>query len=105
MQKLPEISDRNKGRHMRKEKGTSRQEEEAHSLSGSDQRSYNTLLTGEGATHSALDEALASPFTCTALSVNSMPKYKRLRNGPIKLQTKTLDLDKLPKATNTMLML
>ena len=46
MQKLPEISDRKKGRRMRKEKGTSRQEEEAHSLSGSDRRSDNTLLTG-----------------------------------------------------------
>ena len=46
MQKLPEVSDRKKGQHMRKEKGTSQQEEEAHSLSGSDQRSDNTLLTG-----------------------------------------------------------
>ena len=33
MQKLPEVSDRKKGRRMRKEKGTSRQKEEAHSLS------------------------------------------------------------------------
>ena len=46
MQKLSEVSDRKKGRRMRKEKGTSRQEEGAHSLSGSDQRSDNTLLTG-----------------------------------------------------------
>ena len=46
MQKLPEVSDREKGQRMRKEKGTSRQEEEAHSLSGSDQQSDNTLLTG-----------------------------------------------------------
>ena len=30
MQKLPEASDRKKGRRMRKEKGTSRQKEEAH---------------------------------------------------------------------------
>ena len=45
-QKLPEVSDRKKGRRMRKVKGTSRQEEEAHSLSGSDRRSDNTLLTG-----------------------------------------------------------
>ena len=36
MQKLPEVSDRKKGRHMHKEKGTSRQKEEAHSISGSD---------------------------------------------------------------------
>ena len=28
MQKLPEVSDKKKGRRMRKEKGTSRQEEE-----------------------------------------------------------------------------
>ena len=46
MQKLPEISDWKKGWHMCKEKGTSQQEEEAHSLSGSDRRSDNTLLTG-----------------------------------------------------------
>ena len=45
MQKLPEVSDRKKERRMRKEKGTSRQEEEADSLSSSDQRSDNTLLT------------------------------------------------------------
>ena len=32
-----------------------------------------------------------------AVSVNSTPKYKKLGNGPIKLRTKTLDLDKLPK--------
>ena len=48
MQKLPEVSDRKKGRRTRKEKGTFRQEEEAHSLSGSDRRSNNTLLTGGG---------------------------------------------------------
>ena len=47
MQKLPEISDRKKGRRMRKKKGTPREEEEeAHFLSGSDRRSDNTLLTG-----------------------------------------------------------
>ena len=62
MQKLPEVSDRKKGRRMRKEKGTSRQKDEAHSLSGSDRRSDNTLLV-EDATHSSLDETLASPFT------------------------------------------
>ena len=33
MQKLPEVSDRKKGRRMRKEKGAFRQKEEAHSLS------------------------------------------------------------------------
>ena len=47
MQKLPETSNRKKGRRMRKEKGTSWQEEEAHSLSGSDRRIDNTLLTGD----------------------------------------------------------
>ena len=36
MQNLPEVSDRKKGRRMRKEKGTSRQEEQAHSLSSSE---------------------------------------------------------------------
>ncbi len=40
-----------------------------------------------------------------AVSVNSMPKYKKYQNGPIELRTKTLDLDKLPKATNTSLKL
>ena len=45
MQKLPEVTDRKNGWRMRKEKGTSWQEE-AHSLSGSDRRSDNTLLTG-----------------------------------------------------------
>ena len=44
MQKLPE--DRKKGQRMCKEKATSWQEEEAHSLSGSDPWSDNTLLTG-----------------------------------------------------------
>ena len=57
MQKLPEVFDRNKGRRMRKEKGTPRQEEEAHAFSGSDRRSDNTLLTGGDATHSSLGEA------------------------------------------------
>ena len=33
MQKLPEASDRKKGRRMRKERGASRQKEEAHVLS------------------------------------------------------------------------
>ena len=45
MQKLPEASDKKKGRRIRKENGTSRQKEEAHSFSDSDQRSANTLLT------------------------------------------------------------
>ena len=48
MQKLPEASDRKKGRRMRKEKGISWQKEEAHSLSASDQRSDNTLVTSGG---------------------------------------------------------
>ena len=47
MQKHPEASDRKKGQHMRKEKGTSRQKKEARFLSGSDRQSDNTLLTGE----------------------------------------------------------
>ena len=33
MQKLSEVSDRKKGRRLRKEKGTARQKEEAHFLS------------------------------------------------------------------------
>ena len=40
-----------------------------------------------------------------AVLVNSMPKYKKLQNGPIELPTKTVDLDKLPKVTNTSLKL
>ena len=44
MQKLPEASDRKRGRRMCKEKGTSWQDEGAHSLSGSDRR-VDTLLT------------------------------------------------------------
>ena len=40
-----------------------------------------------------------------AVSVNSMPKYKKLRNGPNELRTKTQDMNKLPKATNTFLKL
>ena len=38
-------SGRKKGRRRHKEKGTSRQKEEAHFLFSSDQRSDNTLLT------------------------------------------------------------
>ena len=34
-----------------------------------------------------------------------MPKYKKYQNGSIELRTKTLDLDKLPKTTNTSLKL
>ena len=44
MQKLPEVSDRKKGRRMRKEKGTSRQKEEAHSLSANDRRIDNISI-------------------------------------------------------------
>ena len=63
MQKLPKVSDRKKGRRMRKGKGTSRQEQEAHSLSGNDRPSDNTLLTA-GRRHTfVFGEALASPFT------------------------------------------
>ena len=47
MQKLPEVSDKKKGRRMRKEKGTTWQKEEAHFLSGSNRRNDNALLTGE----------------------------------------------------------
>ena len=39
MQKLAEASDRKKGRRMHKEKGTSWQKEEAHSLFSSDRQS------------------------------------------------------------------
>ena len=66
MQKLPEVSDRKKGRRMRKEKVTSRQEEEAHSLSGSDRRSDNTLLTGVKRHAFVFGESLASLFTCSS---------------------------------------
>ena len=82
MQKLPDISDRKKGRHMRKEKGTSRQKEEAHSLSGSDPQIYNTLLTGGQVPCIRLwTRCWLVLSLVAALSVNRMPKYKRLRNG------------------------
>ena len=76
MQKLPEVSDRKKRRRMRKEKGTSRQKEEAHSLSGSDQQSDNILLTS-GTPRVRLWTTRWLVFPLVALvSVNNMPKYK-----------------------------
>ena len=76
MQKLPEAFDRKNGRRMRKEKGTSRQKEEAYSLSASDQRSDNSLLTS-GTPRVRLWTTRWLVLSLRALvSVNNMPKYK-----------------------------
>ena len=98
MLKLPEASDRKKGRCMRNEKGTSLQKKETHSLSNLPATSEVNVAARRH--HVGLNLSLVAAF-----SVNRMPKYKNLRNGPIELQTKTLDLNKLPKATNTLLKL
>ena len=90
---------------MRKEKGTSRQKEEAHSLFSSDQWSDNTLLIS-GTARVRLWMTRWQVLSLVALvSVNSMPKYKSYEMDSSKLRTKTLNLDKLPKATNTLLKL
>ena len=100
MQKLPEASDRKKGRRMRKEKGTSRQKKEAHSLFSSDRRSDNTLLTS-GTPRVRLWTTCWLVLSLVALVlVNSMPKYKSYEMDQLKYELKTLDFDKLPKATN-----
>ena len=76
MQKLPEVSNEKKGRRMRKEKGTSRQKEETHYLSASDQRCDDTLLTS-GTPRFRLWATRWLVLSLVALvSVNSMPKYK-----------------------------
>ena len=76
MQKLPEVSDRKKGRRMHKEKGSSRQKEEAHSFSASDQRTDNTFLTS-GTSCVRLWTTRRLVLSIVALvSVNNMPKYK-----------------------------
>ena len=66
MQKLPEASDRKKKQRMRKEKGTSRQKEEDHSLSAVTSEVTTPCKLVEDATRSSLDDALASPFTSTS---------------------------------------
>ena len=99
MQKLPEASDRKKGRRMHKEKGTTRQKEENHFLFSNDRQVVVTLRVRHWTTR-WLVFSLVAP-----VSVNSLPKYKKLRNGPIKVRTKTVDLDELSKATNTLLKL
>ena len=48
MQKLPEASDRNRERHMRKEKGLSRQKEKSDSLSAETSGVTTLELTGGG---------------------------------------------------------
>ena len=53
----------------------------------------------------SLDNTLASLLTSSTHLGLQYAKIQKQRNGPIKLQTKTLDLGKLPKATNTMLKL
>ena len=69
MQKLPEVSDRKKGRRMRKENGP-------HSLSSSDQRGDNTLVTS-GTPRVRLWTTRWLVLSLVALvSVNNMLKYK-----------------------------
>ena len=62
---------------MCKEKGPSRQKEEAPSLFSSDQRSANTLLTG-GGRHAFvfLDDALANPSTGSSRLFHYQPMTK-----------------------------
>ena len=63
MHKLPEASDRKKGKCMRKEKkNLPTKRAKLISLSAIDQRGDNTLLTSGDATRSSLDDALASLF-------------------------------------------
>ena len=76
MQKLPEVSDRKKGWRMRREKGTSRQKEEAHSLSASDQWSNNILLTSGMPRFPLWMTRWLVLSLVVLVSVNSMPKYK-----------------------------
>ena len=106
MQKLPEASDRKKRQRLRKEKGPSRQ-----------RRKLILVQLWSAELHQNLPVACGNPrgrskvsrwanlSLVAAVPVNSIPKYKKLQNGPIELQTKTLDLNKLPKATNTSLKL
>ena len=95
-------------RRMHKEKGPSRQKEEARSLSAVTwgvTTSKSPLLLVEGHVAAQKRTTLANLSPVAAVSVNSMPQYKKYQNGLIELPSKTLDLDKLPKATNTLLKL
>ena len=88
---------------MRKEKGPSPQKEKYLSLiavTGGVTASKSPLLLEEGHM-AALSATLANLSLVAAVSINRMPKCKKYQNGPIELRIKTLDLDKLPKATNT----
>ena len=76
MQKLPNVSDKKKGRRMGKEKGTSRQKEEAHSLFSSDRQSENTLRTSGTSRVRLLTTRWLVLSLVALVSVNSMPKYK-----------------------------
>ena len=81
MQKLPEASDRKKGWRMRKEKETSRQQWPAEL--------HLNLPAAREANVTALRRHVGLNLSLVAtVSVNSMPKYKKLRNGPIELRTK-----------------
>ena len=126
MQKLPEASDRKTGWRKHKEKGTSRQKETICQCLPPDKalptkggssflfqqwpvgwQHLNLPAAGEANVAALSSEAprWANLSLLAAVSVNSMPKYKKLRNEPIELGTKTLGLDKLPKAINTFLKL
>ena len=97
MQKIPEISDRKKGRRMRKDKGISWQKEEAHPLSVSDQRSDNTLLTS-GTLRVRLWTTRRLVLSIVALvSVNSMLKYKSYEMDPW-ITNKNTGLGQTPKS-------
>ena len=66
MQKLPEASDRKKRWCMRKEKGTSQQKEEAHSLSAVTGEVTTPCKLVEDTMCSSLDDALVSCFTSSS---------------------------------------
>ena len=75
-----------------KKKATSRQGEQAHSLSGCDRLIDNTIANWcLGATHTPLDEALVSPFhPVTALS--RLTVCRNIKGYEMELQTKKPEL-------------
>ena len=107
MQKLPEASDRKKGRRMLKRKGTSDKRRKIILFQQCPANwQHLNLPTASGSQRGCSKVPCWANLSLVALvSVNSMPKYKSYKMGLSKLQTKTLDLDKLLKATNTLLKL
>ena len=98
MQKLPEVSYRKKERRMCKEIRTFQRNEEAHSLSGCERRSDNTLLTG-GRRHAfVFGWSIGKSFHWQQPS--RLTVCRNIKGYEMEQRTKTLDLDKLPKATN-----